>query len=179
MKNEKWEMRNGRYLFHRSMPHIPLRYMWGFQQFTLLRSVSAYCGSHGWCSVGWLIWPIRGRIRACGATFYKTTRCVSSGTLTIFIDFSGLKPGVPHKSVLSGDGIPSPCHHTTHRFADYIVQVFSSRASSALREMRWGRFVAESRDSAQFFRDPLAAGLTDETLSAGSLWMLPGLYLAD
>ena len=97
MRNEKWEMKNGRRLFRRSMPHIPLRYMWGFQQFTLLRSVSAYCGSHGWCSVGWLIWPIRGRIRACGATFYKTTRCVSSGTLTIFIDVSGLKPGVPHK----------------------------------------------------------------------------------
>ena len=27
-------------LFRHSMPHIPLRYMWGFQQFTLLRSVS-------------------------------------------------------------------------------------------------------------------------------------------
>ena len=100
-------------LYCRIIPHIPLRYMWGYQQFTLLRSVSAYCGSHGWCSVGWLIWPIRGRIRACGATFYKTTRCVSSGTLTIFIDVSGLKPGVSHKSVLSGDGISSPYHHTT------------------------------------------------------------------
>ena len=113
MKNGRWEKGDRRCLFHRSMPHIPLRYMWFFQQFTLLRSVSAYCGYHGWCSVGWLIWPIRGRIRACGATFYKTTRCVSSGTLTIFIDVSGLKPGVPHKSVLSGDGIQFPYPHPT------------------------------------------------------------------
>ena len=46
-------------------------------------------------------------------SFGRGARCVSSGTLTIFIDFSGLKPGVTHKSVLSGDGIPSPYHHTT------------------------------------------------------------------
>ena len=34
-------------LFRRSIPHIPLRYMRGFQQFTLLRSVSAYRGFRG------------------------------------------------------------------------------------------------------------------------------------
>ncbi len=174
MRNEKWEM----FVSPFYAPHSVSLHV-GFSTIYASPKRIRICGSEGWCSVGWLIWPIRGRIRACGATFYKTTRYVSSGTLTIFIDVSGLKPGVPHKSVLSGDGIPSPYHHTTHRFADYIVQFFSSRASSALREMRWGRFVAESRDSAQFFRDPLAAGLTDETLSAGSLWMLPGLYLAD
>ena len=41
-------------LFRRSMPHIPLRYMWGFQQFTLLRSVSAYAGMGRWEAHGYL-----------------------------------------------------------------------------------------------------------------------------
>ena len=43
-------------LFRRSMPHIPLRYMWGFQQFTLLRSVSAYCepGAVALCRLAYL-----------------------------------------------------------------------------------------------------------------------------
>ena len=49
MRNGEGGMRNGEggmtvasptlRLFLRSIPHIPLRYMWGFQQFTLLRSV--------------------------------------------------------------------------------------------------------------------------------------------
>ena len=42
MGNEKWGMTvasSKLRLFRRFMPHIPLRYMWGFQQFTLLRSV--------------------------------------------------------------------------------------------------------------------------------------------
>ena len=66
MGDGRWEMGDGRWemtvasptlrLYLRSIPHIPLRYMWGFQQFTLLRSVSAYCGSEGvggeWVSQG-------------------------------------------------------------------------------------------------------------------------------
>ena len=110
MKNEKWEMGNGEWgitvaspklrLFRRFMPHIPLRYMWGFQQFTLLRSVSAYCRSE---RVG----CAKSLLRSSG----RGARYVSSGTLTLFTYLSGLKPGATYKSVLSGDGIPSPFHH--------------------------------------------------------------------
>ena len=47
--------------------------------------------------------------RMCpGRTHYDTARCVASGTLLIFVAFSGLKPGAAHKSAPSGDGIPSP-----------------------------------------------------------------------
>ena len=50
----------------------------------------------------------------CGATYYKSVRCVSSGTLPLFVALSGLKLGeVTHKSVLSGDGIQFPYPHPT------------------------------------------------------------------
>ena len=48
--------------------------------------------------------------RMCpGRTHYDTARCVASGTLLMFVAFSGLKPGASHESAPSGDGIPAPC----------------------------------------------------------------------
>ena len=65
--------------------------------------------------------------RMCpGRTHYDTARCVASGTLLIFVAFSGLKPGAAHKSAPSGDGIPATCSH-------------SARPSSCPRPLR-GRY---------------------------------------
>ena len=51
-------------LHRRTRPHIPLRYMWGFQQFTLLRSVATDSGivGEGWhCAPTVLDSGLRGR----------------------------------------------------------------------------------------------------------------------
>ena len=118
MRNEKWEMTVASptlRLGHRSMPHIISRF------------------------------GRRGSGETCGATYYKSVRCVSSGTLPLFVALSGLQPGVTHKSVLSGDGIQFPYPHPTQ---SALRPPFSA---CSLREMRvWKIFFAGVGSFANF-----------------------------
>ena len=92
-------------LYLRSIPHIPLRYMWGFQQFTLLRSV-----------------------------FILFIMC-PAGTHRRPFAVSGLKPGVSYKSVLSGDGIPStysPASRTIYSEDFFLARIERAAGNGSL-----------------------------------------------